>query len=135
MRVGEAASRVRFFGASATMDADINRWLDEEGVVLDQLLPVEGGILVRFSPAEKVSKGSKVGPPVPLIEKAIAPTVDVVRKFTDGARPAQAMAGIFGVTEGSKLSMEDSDLAPVPVFSPDFDIKAYADFFGNVSPL
>ena len=115
-------------------DARINRWVDSAKVrVLDvKTQPVTGGMLYTLLYAGSIATGKNpLGPPVPLISGAKAPTVSVTRLHQDGYRPAQAMAGVFGVPEGNKLSMDDDKPAPVPVFSPDVDLMQYADLFGN----
>jgi hypothetical protein len=71
-------------------------------------------------------------PPLPILPQAKAPTVEV--QMIQGGRrcKAFAMAGIFGVPEGMKLHPDDEKPAPVPLFSPDFDLKTVKDYFGNI---
>ena len=72
-------------------------------------------------------------PPLPPAPDAKAPTVEVMM-IQDGRRcKAYAMAGIFGVPEGMKLHPDDNKPAPVPVFSPDLDLKTLAGYFGNIN--
>ena len=74
-------------------------------------------------PAEKV---------IPLIKGAVAPTIVAKRSAPDGVRSVQVMAGMFVAVEGDKFHPDDEQPAPVPLFSPEFDPRIYADHFGNV---
>jgi len=117
-------------------DARINKWVRGAKVQLVDVKtePVTGGVLYTIlyqgEPAD--SAENVLGPPLPLMVGAKAPTVWVTRIYTDGKRPAQAMAGIFGVPEGEKFSFEDESPAPVPLFSPDVNLLKYYDMFENL---
>jgi len=69
---------------------------------------------------------------IPLKAGATAPTVPAFLKTPDGLRPVQAMAGVFGVPEGEKLSPTDDEPAPPPLLSKSCDLRKYGDVFGNL---
>lgn len=119
-------------------DEEINKFLEAD---VEETISFESHItgtpetpvvvrMIRYKP--KKVREMPMGEPVPLIEGAKAPTIYVTRTDATGKRPAQAMAGIFPVPEGTKLSMDDSEPAPIPLFSPDFDLRRYRHVFGNV---
>ncbi len=62
---------------------------------------------------------------------ATAPTLVGVQIEAGRKTKVHMMCGIFCVREGAKLDNEDTEPAPVPLFSPTLDLKQYADFFGS----
>lgn len=63
---------------------------------------------------------------------ATAPTLEALQIEAGRKTKVHMMCGIFCVREGSKLDNADEEPAPKPLFSPDLDLKSYADFFGNI---
>lgn len=63
---------------------------------------------------------------------AVAPTIVGVQIEAGRKTQVHMMCGIFCVREGAKLDPEDTEPAPAPLFSPNLDLKQYADFFGNI---
>jgi hypothetical protein len=81
---------------------------------------------------EHTAGSEERAPAMPLKEGAKAPTVEITAVERGVSRPAMAMAGIFGVPEGYKLNPGDEEPAPIPLFSPNLDLKSYGKLFGNV---
>lgn len=132
------------------LDKQINDWVSSGDVEIVSLQPsarMDSGdgtkrvwavtCTVLYLPAgETVVAGKKIemsGPPIMPKAGAKAPTVEVIRTDNAGKRLTYAQAGIFGIPEGDRLALEDTQSVPTPLFSPDFDIKQYKEFFGNVA--
>lgn len=142
------------------VDFQINRWANEKNVLLldvkltmdqtDPRLVKEGTTevweravscqyVVLYRPLtpeifeyESLASEENKAAPLPMKEGALAPTVEITAVEGGTSRAAYAMAGVFGVPEGFKLTPDDDEPAPLPLFSPDLDLKVYGKLFGNV---
>lgn len=133
------------------IDKQLNDWVDNEGALIVDIkeecsteylnenhrMHYVKYLVVYTASSATVEDDHKptqaiTAPPVPIKAGAKAPTVVVIQKDSKGSRQASAMAGLFGVPEGYRFGADDTEPAPVPIFSPDFDIRKYADLFGNV---
>lgn len=130
------------------VDSEINEWLTLTGSKLlsvalhteppyaapnDPGMPERRTITTRYVVSYNNDGQLVEGNPVPVIKDAVAPTVEVALIENNVSKPAQAMAGIFGVIEGYRLHPEDIEPAPVPLFSPDLALSKYGQLFGNVN--
>lgn len=142
------------------VDFQINRWANEKNVLLldvklttdqtDPRLVKEGTTdvwertisyqyVILYRPLtpeafeyEHVATEEEKALPMPMKDGALAPTVEITAVEGGTSRPAYAMAGVFGVPEGFKFATDDDEPAPLPLFSPDLDLKVYGKLFGNV---
>lgn len=69
---------------------------------------------------------------VPLPPGATAPTIEAYAVEGGIKKKFQIMCGVFPGREGFKMHAGDTKLAPVPVFSPDFDVNRLSKHFGNL---
>lgn len=138
------------------IDKDLNDWVFEKCVcitdirttdeVTDNKLVKVGGeevwerqrltkYVVLYQPIGEFDyEGAhpKVVSETPLQEGAKSPAFEVIIEDTGGIRKAFVMAGVFGVPEGQKYSMEDTEIALTPLFSPDLQLSKYKGLFENI---
>lgn len=110
--------------------------LDYEDIVIGSRVWAVSCLVLYLPAGETSIAGKKVeisGPPIPPKHGAKAPTVEVIRTDNAGKRLTYAQAGIFGIPEGDRMAPEDTQPVPTPLLSPDFDIKQFKEFFGNVA--
>lgn len=69
---------------------------------------------------------------VPLHAGASAPTIEAYATEGGVKKKFQIMCGVFPGREGFKLHPGDAQIAPAPVFSPDFDLNQLNKHFGNL---
>jgi hypothetical protein len=70
-------------------------------------------------------------PEKPLLQGAVSPTLAAIAVLGKERTRVQAMAGVFPVPEGERLSPEDTEPAPPVALSPDWKWEYGAELFGN----
>lgn len=119
----KSLSFVKMFYPNAAEEVgdQINRWVTETGNQIQSIsLTSPTGVLmavVLYSAQDVEEKDS----PAPIIPgSADIPFVATTMLVDGEKKKSHCMAGIFGVPEGWVMGTDDIDVAPVPVFSPDF---------------
>jgi hypothetical protein len=120
------------------IDQQVNRWVMETGNRIVSIVPttsIEGDSVRRnrhlvYAVTYEVLDEQQLPRPA-----GNAPCVAVTRIEGDEHSADFCMAGVFGVPEGAALALDDEEAAPIPVFSPDFNVGKYAAWFRTKESL
>ena len=138
-------------GSESSLDQQINDWVLKEDILLLEVKPllhveVDDDRVIAHAPRRvrtllyvvTYHRLTEAGPseqkaiaPAIVRDGCKAPSIKVIRKDAAGQRYDYIMAGAFGVPEGEKLHPMDAEPAPVPLLSPDFDIRSFGDIFSR----
>lgn len=115
---------------------EANQYAKDNGLLIHQFqLSAPGtstGVVVLL--VNREGGKPKIEPVQEQIDESI-PVLQAVFKMADGSKkPTYVMSGVFGVPAGSKLSPDDTEIAPKPLLSPSFDIKEFSKWLMRPVP-